>query len=199
MRIMARLNLLSLGIILIMTAAILVAGMVIIDDILYRFEARVLRLELTNASQAIQQKLNRSGLRAAAQSAAELQAQLRQQKDFATALLFIVESPDNRIVYHPQRRAGERIELDAIDTMFREQDGVIEYSLDGIAYYAAFTTLHPLKWLIGISISREEMLAQKYAFLRAIGGITLLVLCLNALLVNLFGRRLLRRIGATLD
>ncbi|HEX2174221.1 MAG TPA: hypothetical protein VHL09_17450, partial [Dehalococcoidia bacterium] len=103
MRMMTKSILLSLGVILVMTISVLGVGTVIIDDILYRSQDRVLRLELANASQMIFQKLDRSGMRAAVQAAAELQEHLRETVGLKSVRLFVVEAPDNRIVYHPDR------------------------------------------------------------------------------------------------
>ena len=197
MKIMTKSNLLSLGIILVMTLSVLAVGIVIIDDILYGLGERVLRLELTNASQAILQKLNRSGVRAATQMAADLQGRLQQGKDSQTIRLYIIEAPD-RIVYHSDFKPGDQVAFDFVDRMFSMKDGSLEYAVYGSSRYAVFTTIYPIKWLIGLSISKNEMLHKKFDYLRAIGGITLFILCLNALVISLFVRRLLRRIQTAL-
>jgi len=199
MKVMTRLNLLSVGIILVMTSALLAVGMVVIGDILYRSQDRLLRLELASAEQAIRQKLLRSGVRAAAQGAAELQDQLRYEDGLHSARLFVVDAIDRRVVFHPDFAAGDRIAHAFIDQMFATGTGAMEYPLDGGAQYAAFTTLHPINWLIGLSIAQDEMLAQRDDFVRKLGAVAFLVLCLNAVLIGFFGQRLQRRIGAALD
>jgi PAS domain S-box-containing protein len=199
MRMMTKSILLSLSVILVMTISVLGVGTVIIDDILYRFQERVLRLELTNASQAIFQKLNRSGMRAATQAAADLQEHLRQAVNLKTVRLYVVEAPDNRVVYHPEFSGGDRFSYDFVDRMFSDRDGSMEYVFSGVSYYAAFTTIYPLKWLICVSITKGEMLERKIDFLWAVGGITFFVLGLNALVLSFFWRPLLRRIGMALD
>jgi PAS domain S-box-containing protein len=196
---MTKLNLLSLGIVLVMTGSVLAVGLVIISDILYGFQERVLRLELTNAGQVIVQRLGRSGVRAAAQAAADLQDQLRRRDDLKSARLFIVEAPDNRVVYHPDLQAGEKADFAFVYEMSERTDGSIEYTRGEVSHFAVFTTVYPVKWLIVLSITKEQMLEKKAIFLRATGGVTFLVLCLNALVVSLFGRRLVRRIRTALD
>ncbi|MDO8770344.1 MAG: ATP-binding protein [Burkholderiaceae bacterium] len=199
MKIMTKLNLLSIGIVLVMTISVLGVGTPIINDILYKSEEQVLRLELSNASKTILQRLNRSGARAAAETAAEMQHLLQQKKGLKTAQLSVVEAPDNRVVYHADLAAGDRASFDFIDQMFRREDGTIEYEFKQVARYAVFTTVTPVNWLFGLSISKQEMLEQRADFLLAIGVITFVILALNALVIRLFGQRLLRRIGAAQD
>src|SRR5262249_2738258 len=109
MRLMTKLILLSLGISAAITALVLVVGTAVLGGIVLSSERRVLQLELAAASQAIVQKLDRSGIRAAAQTASELSASLRERDGLRTAELFVIETPDNRVVFHPELGAGQRI------------------------------------------------------------------------------------------
>gem|GEM_PF-4685387 len=199
MRIMTKFNFLSLGMALVTTASVLSVGTPIINDILYRLGERVLQLELVNASNTIFQRLNRSGVRAAADTAADMQHRLQQMEHLKTARLFIVEIPDNRIVYHPVLRAGDRMAADFIDQMLRREKGAIEYDFDANSRYAVFTTIYPVNWLVVLSISKSEMLEKRSEFLRDIGVITFIVLGFNSLVVSLFAHRLVARIGVALD
>ncbi|HLP67425.1 MAG TPA: PAS domain S-box protein, partial [Rhizobium sp.] len=140
-----------------------------------------------------------SGVRAAASMAAALDRQLSQKQGRRSIRLYIVDSIDNRTVFHRDYPAGERIPFPFIEQMFRQEEGVFQYVVNGSPRYAVFTSVQPVGWLIGLSIGKEEMLEQRGFFLREIGAITLLVLCLNALIVSLFGRRLLKRIDTTID
>ncbi|GAB7541356.1 ATP-binding protein [Cupriavidus sp. 8B] len=199
MKLTTRFNFLSIAIVLATTALVLGVGTLILNDVLYKFEEHVLRLELTNAREAVRQALDRSGVQAAAEAAADFQGHLRQKEGLTSAELFIVEAPDDRIVYHPARRVGTRFATDFVDQMFRKGTGVIEYTSRDVSRFAVFTTLAPLDWVIAISIDKQEMLASRAVFLRAIGAIAFILLCLNAVVVSLFGRRLMRRMRSTLD
>ncbi|GAB3630507.1 hypothetical protein GCM10027419_53640 [Pandoraea terrae] len=196
---MTRFNLMSFGIVLIMTALVLGVGTLIVTDILYKSQEQVLRLELANARQALLRELNSAGVRAATEMAAELQSQLLQKEGLKSAQLTIVEIPDNRVVYHPVLHPGDRFNHPFIDEMVRRQEGVMEYTQGDMSYYATFTTIDPIDWVISLSVDKTEMLARRSDFLRAIGGIAFILLCLNAILVSLYGRRLVTRIRTTLD
>ncbi|MGH8351995.1 MAG: hypothetical protein ACRERY_00465, partial [Pseudomonas sp.] len=195
---MTKLNLLSVGIVLVMTVSVLGVGTLIINDILYRLEEQVLRLELANVTQSVLQRLNRAGARAAAETAAQAHRQLQKKDGLKTALLYIVEAPDDRVVYYPGRHPGDKLNFGFIEQMFQREQGLIEYDLDGTAYYSAFTTVYPLNWLISLSISKAEMLEERSSFLRNIGAATFLALLLNALRGLFFGQRLRRRLAAAL-
>lgn len=198
LKIMTRLNLLSVGIILVMTVCVLGAGVIIITGVLYRFQERVLRLELDNARQQIIQTLHRSGMRAATLKASEVQNALQQKEGLETSRLYVIDHVGRRIVFHPTIPAGQEIKADFTVEMLERQAGTIEYLYD-VPRLAVFTTVSPLNWLIGLSITKAEMLAKQIEFLWITGGITFAVLFLNALLINHFGRRLLARIKTALD
>jgi PAS domain S-box-containing protein len=199
MKIMTRLNLLSIVIVCVMTVSILGVGTLIIDGILYKFEEHVLRLELSNASQKVLQRLSRSGVRAAADMAAAQLGALRQQDGLMSAKLFIIEAPDNRVIYHPDLQQGDKAAFSWIDQMFGKEQGAIEYGDQNVASYAVFTTATSPNWLFGLSIDKEELLAQRVIFLRSIGFVTFVTLCLGALVSSLFGLFLVKRINVALD
>lgn len=202
MKLTTRFNLLSVGIVLATTALSLGVGTLVLNDVLYKFAEHVLRLELANAREAVRQSLARSGVRAAGEAAASFQERLRHKEGMNSAELFIVEAPDDRIVYHPARGTGTRFATGFVDQMFHVGNGVIEYAspdVSRVSRFAVFTTLAPLDWVIAISIDKQEMLASRGIFLRAIGAIAFVLLCFNAVVVSLFGRRLVRHMRTTLD
>jgi PAS domain S-box-containing protein len=94
---------------------------------------------------------------------------------------------------------GDRVDYAFVDEMMRGQTGSLRYSYKGDQRMAVFHTLAPIDWLVGVAVSRQDVYAAMFGFMRAIGGITFVALCLNAIAVSLFGRWLLRRIDVTLD
>jgi PAS domain S-box-containing protein len=199
MKIMPKYHLLSAGIILVTTISVLVVGLIIMNEALFKSADKLLKLELTNATHTIADTLNRSGVRAATQAAADIQAKLQQKEDFKTIMLSIVEMPDERIVYHRGVRAGTKAKAPYISQMFQKGRGHLEFSEGGFRRYATFTTLTAMNWLVYLSIRQDEMLKDKIFFLKVIGGLTFLAVLLNSLIVMAFWRRILSRIKATLD
>ena len=199
MKISTRLNLLSLVTILVMTAAVLGAAVFFLQADLRQSRERLMQLELNGAMQSIRQQLGRSGVVAASKEAAEQLRQLRAKEGFASATLFVVERNDNRIVYHPNGTMGERVTLPFVEEMLRRQTGSLEYDFNGDPRMAVFHMMEPIDWLVGVAVSRKEIYAPLFGFMRAIGGITFVALCLSGIAVSLFGRWLMRRIGAALE
>jgi len=198
-KISTRLNLLSLVTILVMTAAVLGAAVFFLQADLRQSRERLMQLELNGAMQSIRQQLGRSGVVAASKEAAEQLRQLRAKEGFASATLFVVERNDNRIVYHPNGTMGERVTLPFVEEMLRRQTGSLEYDFNGDPRMAVFHMMEPIDWLVGVAVSRKEIYAPLFGFMRAIGGITFVALCLSGIAVSLFGRWLMRRIGAALE
>ncbi|HKX44130.1 MAG TPA: response regulator [Burkholderiaceae bacterium] len=199
MKISTRLNLLSLVTILVMTGAVLGAAVFFLQANLRQSRERLMQLELYSATQSIRQQLNRSGVVAASREAEEQLRQLRAKEGFESATLFIVERNDNRIVYHPYGTMGDRANYAFVDEMLRRQTGSLEYDYKGDQRMAVFHTLEPVGWLVGVAVSRSEVYAAMFGLMRAIGGITFVALCLSGISVSLFGRWLMRRLGAALD
>lgn len=63
---------------------------------------------------------------------------------------------------------------------------------------AVFHMLRAIDWLVGVAVSRNEVYAAMFGFMRAIGGVAFAALCLNAIAVGLFGRWLMRRVDVAL-
>ena len=199
MKISTRLNLLSLVTILVMTAAVLGAAVFFLQADLKQSRERLMQLELNGATQSIRQQLNRSGVVAASKEAAEQLGQLRGKEGFASATLFIVERDDDRIVYHPNGTMGQRVTLPFVHEMLRRENGSLEYVYNGDKRMAVFHTMEPIGWLVGVAVSRADVYASLSGFMRAIGGITFVALCLNSVAVGLFARWLMRRIALAAD
>ena len=199
MKISTRLKLLSLAIILVMTAAVLGAAVFFLQADLRQSRERLMQLELQSATQSIRQQLSRSGVVAASKEAAEQLRQLRGKEGFASATLFVVERNDNRVVYHPNAAMGQRVTYAFVEEMLRRQTGSLEYDYNGDERLAVFHTMEPIDWLVGVAVSRNEIYAPLFGFMRAIGGITFLAVCLSAIAISLFGRWLMRRVGVALD
>jgi PAS domain S-box-containing protein len=199
LKITTRLNLFALAAILVMTAAIVLAAKSFLEADLLHSRERLMQGKLENATQSIRQQLNRSGVVAAGKEAEAQWQRLRAEEGFATATLFIVEHTDSRIVYHPEGVAGERAGYAFVDEMLRRQAGTLQYTYKGDQRLAVFHTLEPIGWLVGVAVSRQEVYGALFGFMRAIGGITFVALCLIGVVVSLFGRWLMRRIGVTLE
>ena len=199
MKISARLNLLSLASILVTTLAVLAVSVLFLEPALRQSFERMMQLELQTATQAIRQKLDRSGVMAATKEAEAQLQQLRAKEGFATATLFVVDAADNMVVYQSDAAFDAHASNDFIAEMFRRRSGSLQYEHGGEVRVAVFSTLRPIDWLVGVAVLRHAVYAPMFDFVCAIAVITFAALCLNAIAVRLFGRRLMLRVQAALQ
>ncbi|PPC75578.1 hypothetical protein C4K68_19435 [Pokkaliibacter plantistimulans] len=205
MKIMTRLSLLSLAMVLLLTTAVVIVGSTMIDRLVLHFQQQLQTLELQNASQAILQDLNRSGLRAAVRQAQQQQSRLQTLEHFSTAQLFIVDGVGQRVVYHPVLESGAALESAPVNTMFNQRHGIwvhassLQNDQDHDEQFTAFQRIPTLDWLIGISIDMAELRQVKNTFLQLVGLITFAVLISSFIVFQVFGRQYLGRIGQTLE
>jgi PAS domain S-box-containing protein len=199
MKISHKINLVLISILILMTIAVIVPGTLIISKLAYNYQDQVLNSELRKSRQVVTETLNRSGLQAAVRAARELQADLKHAPlNMKTAKVFIFEAPD-RVVFHIDYKLGESIQWPELEQMFQQREGNVEYTDQSTAYHGVFTTIQPIGWLVCLSISKQEMFAQKRDYLRYIGIIAAVVVCISSFVVSLMVGRFVRRIQKTLD
>jgi len=194
-KITTRLNLLSLASVLVITTAVVVAG---VDHFEIKERDSYLQrahLELANATLAVKQKLDRAGVLAARTEAEAQHKRLRALQGFRSASFFILDELDRRVVYHVEAPFDQHVDFPFLESMLKREAGTLEYDYGGESRLAVFHMLQPLGWLVGLSAGRDEIHATTRDFMHAVGGITLAALCLNALAFGLFGHWLIRRIA----
>ena len=194
-----KIHLIVISLMIAMTISVIAAGTMIISELAYNFQNQVLVSELEKTRQAVFETLNRTGLQAAVRMAARLQTALRENPPrMATSHVFIIEAPD-RVVFHQDCRPGEIIRWDQTEDLFRKGDGNAEYLYRGTPHYAVFTTIHPINWLIGISISKDEMFEKTKEYLLRICLIAAAIVLTGVFVVSLFVDRFVRHIQKALD
>ena len=199
MKIGPRITLLSVATLLVMTAAITVAGVLLLEGALTRSQEHVLRLQLEAATQAIQQQLDRAGTQAAAREAQRQAERLRASEGFVSGRVFVIDRVDSRVIHHPTRPAGQPLRDPHVEEMFRRGAGTLWYADGGERRMAVFETLQPIDWLIGVSVSQHDAASAQQAFVAGIGLSAFFALGLSALAFGLFARRLIRRVRDALD
>jgi diguanylate cyclase (GGDEF)-like protein/PAS domain S-box-containing protein len=194
-----KLHLFSILILMVMTISVLLAGMVIIKELAHQHHHQVLQTELRYVRETILDSLNRSGVQAAARTAARLQANLKERLlGLTTGHIYIIEAPD-RVIYHPNYQLGDRIDRNNLATSFQQQEGAVEYRDQGVSRFAVFTTIRPTEWTIFFSINEDEMYSMEAKYLYYISLIAAIVLTFSALVVSLFVRRFVGRLQTTLN
>jgi diguanylate cyclase (GGDEF)-like protein/PAS domain S-box-containing protein len=194
-----KLHLLSLSVLTVMTLSVLAAGMLIINEMAREYHYQILRAQLGEVRAQVTDTLNRSGERAAAREAERLQSDLLAgQLGLESAHIYIIEAPD-RVIYHPQHQMGEKLVRSDLPLLLEQDDGPVEYRFNGKAHFAAYTVIHPVDWMLFVSIDKAEIYAEERAYLRNIVLISVGIFALSALLVSLLVKRFSDRLQITLE
>ncbi len=182
-----------------MTICVLAVGRLIINEVLHDQHSQILISELGKIRQTIFDSLSRSGVRAATRTAAALHDSLKTEPlQLKTGHIYIIEAPD-RVIFHPEYDAGERVNFNDLETLFEQREGTVEYRYQGEKHFAAFTTIYPLEWIVLLSIDEREMYAEEAEYLLQIIFIAIVIFCISALVVSLFVRRFVQRLQTTID
>ncbi len=115
----------------------------------------------------------------------------------ATGDLFVVEQP-HTVVFHKHGKGKAFLSSRDIDEMFRKKKGFVELHYAGKERFCAFQTFQPWNWLIGLSVTKDEMFEKKTVYLEQVGLIAFGALFVSMVLWSLFVARVARRIETTL-
>jgi two-component system, cell cycle sensor histidine kinase and response regulator CckA len=200
MKILYKLNLMSLAIILAMTFLVLVAEDLIIKGLLFRSADKAMRLELSETGETLSNAIDRSGEAAIRDEAIRVQRHLSKRDDTKKPVLYVIEKSPDGLVYHSGYQLSEKIPREFVDEMMKQGDGSLKYSIGSTDYYAVFTMIRPSNWLVAISMEKTEILSQSREFLFAVGGILFVILFINAVSVRFFAKHIfIKRIQMVLD
>lgn len=203
MKLQAKLNSISVTVLLAMTVLIVLAGMFIIEDIIVEMNRRLLRSEVSNVIQKIRWSLQ---LRSAGESQSKdrthyarrfLLEHLRSHEFGETGMLFIIARPD-RTVFAGGPLSGVEVDKQSADTMFRRKQGFINLSLNNTPYLGAFAVFPDWDWLIVQTVSAREMFEKRTEYLTYVSILGLLILGLCVLVSSVSVSRLVDRIKTTL-
>jgi PAS domain S-box-containing protein len=200
MKILYKLNLMSLAVILVMTFLFLLAEDIIIMGILFRSADKAMKLELSAAGENLINTIGQPSDAAVRDEAVRIQRHLSKKDDTKKPILWVIEKSGNKLVFHSNSQFNEKMPPEVIDEMMKGVEGALRYTVGSEDYYVVFTTIHPSNWLVAISMGKKEILSQSKDFLFAIGGILFFALCINAIAVRLFAKHIfLKRIQLVLD
>ncbi len=182
-----------------MTILLLVASSVVIDRLPHTLYDQALRAELKLLRETVSDTLNSSGERAASQAASAINGRLKKAPLLLeTGHAYVIEAPD-RVIFHPNYNMGDRINRKDLARLFQQGEGEVEYEHEGSLYYALYSTIDPVKWMVFLSIAEDEIHKKQEGYLRTITLITITIVAVIVLLVTLFIRHFVGRLQSTLD
>lgn len=204
MKLGTKINLLTFAVLLTLTFSIVLVGTFVINDIVYSLNHKLMEQELKSVKQEITRRysvLIRSGLSNAPNYVQTTkQAILDKLSEFSfgkTGNLFIFTT-EGKSVWHSKRAIQPELPTIPYRKMIQRRHGSIEYIFRGEKRFCLFTYFSDWNWIIGLSVTTEEMFQKKREYLQKISGIAAILFLLNLTLTSLLWYRLSKRITQTL-
>lgn len=205
MKIQNELNLVSALILILFSAATLLAGVIMITRTVYDLNSRLLDLELANIMRKVESVYNilvDTDLDKVEKYVASAQDEIVRGFDGyqfgESGNLFIVDH-DGRVVRHGRVSQGEHLDTPFVKTMMERGHGFLEYSYAGKARFCVFDSFAPWGWTIALSVTKAEMLAYRGLYVRIVTVVTASILILSIVIFILFSRAITGSIRTTLS
>jgi len=122
---------------------------------------------------------------------------LRQYKYGKTGYLYILDK-NGKVVLHKDYQQGELFEFPFVKKMLDQKTGTIDYTYQNQPRYCVFKTSKGWQWLLALSISKDEIFAERKSYLKFVSIVSLVILSILLLLSYIFTRSTGKKIAVTL-
>jgi len=205
MKILTKLNLFSLTTVVTVAVLMVLSGTLVINDIVYDLNSRLIALELGNVYSMVEEhyevlkKHKLLGVEDYVKSAQqEVADSLKQYRRGKTDCVYIV-AKDGTVVSHTHIDSSEKIELPKLSEMLANKQGNIEYFFQGEERFCMYNTFPGWDWLIAVSITKKEIFSKRAQYFRQVSVIGLVVAILILIGGVFFSRSIANRINSTLN
>ncbi len=205
MKLQSRINLFALTILILLTLALVLIGTLVINDIVYGLNQRLLTLEIENQVREIEEGyavLERTGVAAVPSFVSRMKAErieTVQKATFGKTGRLAIFTEDGKVVFHPTLEAGRTVVAPYIRRMAARKTGAMAFREEGERRYGVFRTFRPWRWLVVLSVTESEMFEKRTVYLSQVSLLALVMLGVALLLSTLLTRRIVRRIRAALE
>ncbi len=204
MKLLPKLNLLTVSVLLLMMISVVAVGYVIIGDIISSHNRRILATEMDNLS-ASADRGRRILLRAGVAHVAGYVTRMKEQlygeyvsyRFGRTGSLLVLEG--GRAVFGDEGQGATVASVLASAEIVARGAGYIEFSHGGEERFGAWKAFPAWDWVLVLSMTRQEMFEKRTDYLTRVSAIALGILLLNWLLTNLYVRRQVGRVRSALD
>lgn len=195
MKLIYKINAIALGVMVVVGLAISAAGLNAIGDVTDRFNREVMAREVQNVVAMIEGahgilKENRldtvESYRHQAQS--DVLAELEDYQFGETGQLTVITRA-GKVIKHDTLAAGQDVDMTGAAEMISRQVGNMAFEYSGHKRFFSFRSFPDWDWLVILSLSSEEVLAVRTQFLDKAVMILFISLCLGALVVVWFTKR----------
>lgn len=199
MKIQNNLHMMSTFLLLVFAVSTLVAGSLVITNVVYRLNAQLLDLRLGSIIkeiESIHEILVRAGLDDVPKYNKSAQDQVvKEIRDYQfgqTGMVMIVDAAKVELL--------EGIfDLDFLAEMERRERGSLEYDYFGEPRYGIFQSFEPWDWTISLSITKKEMFSVRSQYIQVVSMVTILLLSVSITIAFIFSRRLTQSIQYILN
>ena len=204
MKLLPKLNLLTVSVLLVLTVSVVTVGHVIIGDIISSHNRRILSMEMDNLC-----RIAERGRRTLARAGVGLvdayvsRAQEQALGEYATHTFgrtgSLVVLQDGRAVFGDPDMA--RVLVSRLDPgeAVDQGAGFVEFSSGGQERFGAWKAFAPWDWVLVLSMTRQEMFEKRTDYLTRVSALALGILLLNWMLTSLYVRRQVGRLRRALD
>jgi len=183
---------------------IVLAGVLVINNIIYSLQRDILKTEVFHVRRDIEKKLQ--SLRDdgtdhipayITKTQDEIIAMMREEHFGAGGQTFVV-STDGRVIYHPDIQNIEKDQLPFPLSIWQFPSGDFTFDFDGKSHFCMYNTFPQWNWIIGISIPTDRMFRQRGKYLWIALAIATLFMATGLFFSYILSRRLAQRIDDSL-
>ncbi len=205
MKILTKLNLFSLAIVVTVAVLIVLSGTLVINDIIYDLNSRIVTVKLENVYSMVEERYdvlkdhNLLGVEDYVKNAQQEVADSLKQYHLGETGHFYVVAKDGTVISHSHPDSFEAVEPSKLSEMLASRQGNIEYVFQGKNRFCMYNTFPGWDWLIAFSITKEEMFSKRAQYLRQVSMIGLVVTILTLIGAYIFSRSIAKRVNSTLN
>ncbi|MFZ1986726.1 MAG: response regulator [Desulfatitalea sp.] len=205
MKLQSKFNLFVFVILLLMASSTVAVGKVIIDQIVYTYNRELLEYEATGLAKEVAdayQVLSLAGVVTLPEYIRRSQDELIERflkRNFRmrTSHFFII-TDKKAVVFHPNFSPGASLDAAFADELLNRRDGFGQYRYNGRDHFAAFHFFPEWQWLIVLSVTTEEVNANRNAYVYQVCWISFGLMLLTVISARQLAVGITRRIKHTL-
>ncbi|WP_319476278.1 histidine kinase [Marispirochaeta aestuarii] len=205
MKLQHELNEVATLILILLSASIVIVGIIMMTRTVYDLNKRLLQLEIANIvrkTESVYNILVETDLATVEKYVVSAQHEVVSSfQDYSfgeSGHLFIIDD-HRRTILHRDMEAGSVLDFEFAETLITRQRGFLEYVYNDKSRFCVYDTFEPWKWTIALSITKEEMFSYRALFIRIVTIVTGIILFLSIITYLIFSRRITGSIQKTLE
>ncbi len=200
MKLQTRINLFSLTILFTLTMGLVLIGALVINDIVYDLNRRLLVLEIEDELQKIEKGyavLVRSGVTGVETYENRMKAERIEavrRADFGPTGRLSIVTLDGEVVHHRGMEGGGGLRIPYLERMVAQKAGTLIFEEAGERRFGVFRTFEPWRWVMVLSVAESEMFEKRAQYLGQVSVMGLIMVLVTLLFSSFLTRRIIRRI-----